>query len=70
MAKHIGGFIDIINQLNSVDFELEEKLKAMSLLISLPESWSTTVEMISGQEKVYLDNICDQLIIEEIHGKE
>lgn len=41
----------------------------MPLVVSLPDSFSTTMQMISGKEKVYLEIIYNGHIREEIHKK-
>ena len=55
----------IMSQLNSVDINFEDEIKALILISSLPESWDTIVAAISssrGSEKLKFDEIRDVIL--------
>ena len=59
----------IVSQLNSVDINFEDEIKALILMSSLPESWDIVVAAISssrGSEKLKFDEICDVVLSESI----
>ena len=59
----------IVSQLNFVDINFEDEIKALILMSSLPESWDTVVAAISsscGSEKLKYDEICDVVLSENI----
>ena len=63
----------IVSQLNSVDIDFKDEIKALILMSSLPESWDTVVAAISrfhGSEKVKFDEICDVVLSESIRKRE
>ena len=63
----------IVCQLNSLDIDFEDKIKALILMSSLPESWDTVVAAISssrGSEKLKFDEIRDIVHSESIHKRE
>ena len=63
----------IVSQLNSVDINFEDEIKALILMSSLPESWDTVVAAISssrGSEKLKFDEIHDVVLSESIHNRE
>ena len=58
VSDHINEFNMIVSQLNSVDINFEDEIKALILMSSLPESWDTVVAAISssrGSEKLKFD---------------
>ena len=72
-SDHINGFNMIVIQLNSVDINFEDEIKALILMSSLPESWDTIVSAISssrGSEKLKFDEICDIVLSESIRKRE
>ena len=46
--NHINGFNMIVRQLNYVDINFKDKIKALILMSSLPESWDIVVAAISS----------------------
>ena len=63
----------IVCQLNYVDINFEDEIKALILMLSLPESWDTVVAMISsspGSEKLKFDEIRDVFLSESIRKRE
>ena len=63
----------IVSQLNYVDINFEDEIKALILMSSLPESWDTVDAAISssrGSEKLKFDEICDVVLSESIHKRE
>ena len=48
VSDHINEFNMIVSQLNSVDINFEDEIKALILMSSLPESWDTVVAAISS----------------------
>ena len=59
----------IVSQLNFVDINFGDEIKALILMPSLPESWDTVVTAISssgGSEKLKFDEICDVVLSESI----
>ena len=63
----------IVSQLNSVDINFEDEIKALILMSSLPESWDTVIAAISnscGSEKLMFDEIRDVVLSESIHKQE
>ena len=70
---HINEFNMIVSQLNSVDINFEDEIKALILMSSLPESWDTVVAAISssrGSEKLKFDEIRDVVLSESIRKRE
>ena len=73
VSDHINEFNMIVTQLNSVDINFEDEIKALILMSSLPESWDTFVAAISsshGSEKLKFDEIRDVVLSESIRKRE
>ena len=73
VTDHINKFDVITTQLSSVEITFEDEVKALILLSSLPESWSTTVTAVSsssGSAKLKLDDVRDLILSEDIRRKE
>ena len=71
VSDHTNEFNIIVSQLNSVDINFEDEIKALILMSSLPESRDTVVTAISssrGSEKLKFDEIYD-VILSEITRK-
>ena len=69
VSDHINEFNMIVSQLNSVDINFEDEIKALILMSSLPDSWDTVVATISssrGSEKLKFDEIRDVVLSESI----
>ena len=65
VSDHINEFNMIVSQLNFVDINFEDEIKALILMSSLPESWDTVVAAISssrGSEKLKFDEIRDVVL--------
>ena len=62
VSDHIKKFNMIVSQLNSVDINFEDEIKALILMSALPDSWDTVVAAIRspcGSEKLKFDEIHD-----------
>ena len=73
ISDHINEFNMIVSQLNAVDINFEDEIKALILMSSLPESWDTVVAVISssrGSEKLKFDEIREVVLIESIRKRE
>lgn len=57
ITDHLTVFNDVVNSLKAVDYKLDESLLREGLLLSLLESWSTKVEVISALDGLTLDNV-------------
>ena len=70
VSDHINKFNMIVSQLNSVDINFEDEIKALILMSSLTEFMDTVFATISnsrGSEKLKFDEIRDVVISESIH---
>ncbi|PKA49109.1 Retrovirus-related Pol polyprotein from transposon TNT 1-94 [Apostasia shenzhenica] len=73
VTDYINEFNIITPQLSSVDINFDDEVKALILLSSLPESWSTTVTAMSsssGQKKMKLQEIRELILREDISKRE
>ena len=73
VVNHINEFNMIVSQLSSVEINFEDEIKALSLTLSLPESWDTIVAAISnsqGSDKLKFDEIRDVVLSESIRKRE
>ena len=73
VSDYINEFNMIVSQLNSVDINFEDEIKALILMSYLPESWDTVVAAISsscGSEKLKFDEIRDVVLSESIRKQE
>ena len=69
ISDHINEFNMIMSQLNSVEINFEDEIKALILMSSLPESRDTIVAAISsyrGFEKLMFHEIYDVALKESI----
>ena len=48
VAEHLNEFNIVMTQLNSVDIEFDDEVRALILLSSLPESWNAMVTVVSS----------------------
>ena len=72
VSNHINEFNMIVSQLNSLDINFEDEIKALILMSSLPEFWDTVVVAISsshGFEKLKFDEIRDVVFSESIRKR-
>ena len=63
----------IVSQLNSLDINFEDEIKALIMVSSLLESWDTVVAATSnscGSEKLMFDEIHDVVLSKSIHKRE
>ena len=63
----------IVSQLNSMDINFEDEIKALILMSSLPESWDTVVAAIRssrGSKKLKFHEIGDVVLSESIRKRE
>ena len=73
ISDHINEFNMIVSQLNSVDINFKDEIKALILMSFLPESWDTVIAAICssrGSKKLKFDEICDVVLIKSIHKRE
>ena len=73
VSDHINEFNMIVIQLNYMDINFKDEIKALILMPSLPESWDTVVSAISssrGSEKLKFDEIRDVVLSKSIHKRE
>nr|XP_016479728.1 PREDICTED: uncharacterized protein LOC107800975 [Nicotiana tabacum] len=73
VTEYINEFNIILTQLSSVNRTIDDKIRALILLSSLPESWSaivTAVSSSSGSTKLKLNDIRDLVLSEDIHRRE
>ena len=73
VSDHINKFNMIVTQLNSVNINFRDEIKALILMSSLPKSWDTVVAAISssrGSEKLKFDEIRDAFLSKSIHKRE
>ena len=73
VSDHINELNMIVSQLNSVDINFEDEIKALILMSSLPESCDTFVAANSssrGSDKLKFDEIRDVVLSESIRKRE
>ena len=73
VSDHINEFNMIVSQLNSLDINFEDEIKAFILMSSLPKSWDTVVAAISssrGSEKLKFDEIREVVLSKSIRKRE
>ncbi|KAJ0089976.1 hypothetical protein Patl1_13861 [Pistacia atlantica] len=73
VTNHINDFNTIINQLLSVKFDFDEKVCALILMASLPNSWEPMRAAISnstGSTKLKLIDVRDKILVEEVHRRD
>ena len=70
VAEHLNAFQVISNQLDFFNFNLGDEMKALMLLSSLPESWTTTVDVIGVKEDLTFEEVRDRILNDDIRRKE
>ena len=73
ISDHINDFNMIVSQLNYVDINFEDEIKALILMSSLPKSWDNVVDVISssrGSENLKFVEICDVVRSNSIRKRE
>ena len=48
VAEHLSNFHGLLNELSTMKLELDDKIQALFLLSSLPDSWETLVVSLSN----------------------
>ena len=69
VAQHLNEFNTITNQLSSVEIDFDDKIRALIVLASLPNSWEAmrmAVSNFTGKEKLKYNDIRDLILAEEI----
>ena len=72
VTEHINMFTAMIGQLSSINIVFEDKLQALTLLSSLPDSWVgliTSVSSAMSKEELKLEDVKDLLLGEELRRK-
>ncbi|KAE8713932.1 Detected protein of unknown function [Hibiscus syriacus] len=73
VAQHLNELNTITTQLSSVEIEFDDEVRALILLLSLPDSWNATVTAVSsssGNRKLKFDDVRDLVLSEEIRQRE
>ena len=69
VAQHLNEFNNIINQLSSIEIDFDDEIRALIVLVSLPNSWEAmrmAVSNSTGKEKLKYNDIQDLILAEEI----
>eukprot|EP00253_Pinus_taeda_P015923 PITA_15923 len=70
VTENLNAFNTVVSQLASVDIEISDEGKCISLLYSLPDSWDSVVIAIgSNATALYFDEIVSSLLTEEMRWK-
>jgi len=72
VVGHLNEFNTLTSQLESVEINFEDKIRALVLLSSLPEAWDGLVMAVSnscGTVTLKFDDVVGVLLSEEAHGK-
>ena len=72
MSSHLNEFITIFSQLSAQEVEFEDSVKALFLLITLPESWDTFQTTISNSAPasgLTSTNVESSLLTKEVNRK-
>ena len=73
VAQHLNEFNTITNQLSSVEIELDDEIRALILLASLPNCWEAmrmAVSNSAGKSKLKYDDIRDLILAEEVRMRD
>ena len=73
IAKHLSKFQDLVNQMVTMKLVIDDKLQALLLLSSLPDSWETLVVSLSNSAPngvLQLAMLKDSLLNEETKRKD
>ena len=73
VAEHLSEFQDLVNQLTRMNLVVDDKLQALLLLSSLPNSWETLVVSLSNSAPngvLQLAMVKDSLFNEETRRKD
>ena len=69
IAQHLNEFNIITNQLSSVEIDFDDEIRALIILVSLPNSWEAmrmAVSNSTGKEKLKYNDIRDLILAKEI----
>ena len=72
VTDHINQYTEILGQLAAVDIDFSDKIQAVALLSSLPESWSSLIISVStsmAKTEMSLDDVKDILLGEEMRRR-
>jgi hypothetical protein len=70
VAEHLNAFNTMVSQLVSVEIEILDQDKCISLLCSLPDSWdSLVVSICSNTTALKFDEVVSSLLSEEMRQK-
>ncbi|RVX07261.1 Retrovirus-related Pol polyprotein from transposon TNT 1-94 [Vitis vinifera] len=73
VAQHLNEFNTITNQLSYVEIDFDDEIRALVVLVSLPNSWKAmrmTVSNSMGKEKLKYNDIRNLILVEEIRGRD
>ncbi|MCO5584708.1 hypothetical protein L7F22_038640 [Adiantum nelumboides] len=72
MSNHLNEFHTIVSQLQSQGVEFDDSVRAMFLLVTLPDSWDTfrtTVSNLAALDGLKCADVESSLLMEEVHCK-
>jgi hypothetical protein len=70
VTEHLNAFNTVVSQLLSVDINIYDEDKCISLLFSLPDSWDSLVVAIgSNATTLSFDDVVSSLLLEEMRWK-
>ena len=73
IVYHINEFNVIVSQASLIEIDFENKVRALILLLSLPDSWNTTITAISNSSRsisLTFDGVQDLILSEGIRRRE
>ena len=73
ITQHLNEFNTITNQLSSIEIDFDDKIRALIVLASLPNSWEAIKMVVSnstGKEKLKYNDIRDLILTEEIRRRD
>ena len=73
VTQYLNEFNTITNQLSSIEIDFDDKIRALILLATLPNSWEVMRMAVSnsvGKAKLKYDDIRDLVLAEEVRRKD
>ena len=73
VAQHLNEFNTITNQLSSIEIDFDDKIRALIVLASLPNSWEAVRMAVSnstGKSKLSNEDVRDLVLSDEVHRKD